>query len=274
MLRSQHHRRPGLTLMELVVVMVILAALAALLIPRLGFVKDSADAATAAAGASELANNIEIYKASVGSYPLRMDSLIKDDLTAIYDRFSSTGASASTPTWLTVEDLGTTAGPSGTPGGYWYSVVRSGATAVVDHVAYTAGSDPSSSGLTIRDYSAAPSGTPTNGKTAVVVTTGSTGIRIMEAAGFTATTLPTNVKLVAFGIGPRCGLVGQTMTTVPRHSAQPAEFYGRFIAIFAAYDNGFGAAVKPMQLRCVVDSRGFPVDYRVNQFKLIAPKQE
>ena len=250
--------------------MVILAALAGMLIPRLGFIKDSADTVTSAAGSNELANNLEIYKSAVGSYPLRMDSLIKDEGSGIYDRFSSTGASASVPTWLAMEDLQATTGPSGTAGGWWYSVVRSGVLNVADHVLYTASSDPSSSGLTIRDYQLFPG----DGNTAVVVTTGTTGTRILEAAGFTSTTLPANVKLVAFGIGPRCGLLGQTMSNVPRHSAQPQEYYGRFIAIFAAYDYGFTAAVKPMQLRCVVDSRGFPVDYRLNQYKLTAPKQE
>ena len=264
MLRSKHHRRPGLTLMELVVVMVILAALAALLIPRLGFMKESADTAVSAAGSAEVANNLETYKASVGSYPLRMDSLIKDDGSAIYDRFSSTGASPETPTWLVMEDL--TAGSNG----YWYSIIRSGVLTVADHIAFTANSDPSSSGTTIRDFQA-------DGKTAVLNVTAtptSTVLRIMQAAGYPSAPLPANVKLVAFGIGPRCGLVGQTMTNVPRFSAQAQEYYARYIAIFAATDNGFGAAVKPMQLRCVVDSRGFPVDYRVNQFKLIAPKQE
>ncbi|MBL8797621.1 MAG: prepilin-type N-terminal cleavage/methylation domain-containing protein [Planctomycetia bacterium] len=274
MLRSKHHRRPGLTLMELVVVLVILAALAALLVPRLGFIRDSADAATSAAGSAELANNLEIYKATTGSYPLRMDSLLLTG-SSLYDRFSSTGASASAPSWLVMEDLGTTTGPSGQAGGFWYSVVRGGATVVMDHIAYTDGSDPSSSGQTLRDYGAATA----NGKTAVVnvAATGSAATtvgRIVEASGFTTATIPANVKLVAFGIGPKCGLVGQTMTNVPRHSAQPAEYYGRFIAIFAAYDHGFSAAVKPMQLRCVVDSRGFPVDYRVNQHKLTSPKQE
>jgi prepilin-type N-terminal cleavage/methylation domain-containing protein len=271
MLRSKHHRRPGLTLMELVVVMVILASLAALLIPRLGFMKDQADTATAAAGSAEVANNLELYKASIGSYPLRMDSLILTGTPAIYDRFSSTGASPETPSWLVMEDFA--AGTSG----YWYSVIRSGVTTVNDHVAYTANSDPSSSGTVERDFGA-------DGNIAVLnvaaSATNSTVRRIMDAAGYSATlpadyptALPLNTKLVAFGIGPRCGLVGQTMTNVPRFSAQPQEYYARYIAIFVASDNGF-AAVKPMQLRCVVDSRGFPVDYRVNQFKQNAPKQE
>jgi len=252
--------RAGLTLIELVVVMVILAALAALLIPRLGFLKDSADTVTSAAGSAEMANNLETYKAAVGSYPLRMDSLIKKDGTAIYDRFSSTGSSPETPTWLAVEDL--TAGANG----YWYSILRGGVLTVMDHDDYVALSDPSSSGNNLRDFQ-------TDGKAATVVVTTSTGTRIMNAAGYT-TALPANTKLIAFGIGPRCGLVGQTMSNVPRFSAQAQEYYARYIAIFAAFDNGFGAATKPMQLRCVVDSRGFPVDYRVNQFKIQQPKQE
>lgn len=262
-LKLSRNVRAGLTLIELVVVMVILAALAALLIPRLGFLKDSADTVTAAAGASEVANNLETYKAAVGSYPLRMDSLIKDDGSGLYDRFTSNGTTAAAPSWLVMEDL--TAGSSG----YWYSVIRGGPQSVMDHVVYAALSDPSSSGTVLRDYN-------TNGKTAVVnvtATPSTTVARIMEASGYPGA-LPANTKLVAFGIGPRCGLVGQTMSNVPRFSMQPQEFYARFIAVFAAFDNGFSAATKPMQLRCVLDSRGFPVDYRLNQVKLAAPKQE
>jgi len=263
LLRRSRALRPALTLVELVVVLAIMAVLAALVIPRLGFIKDSADTVSSAAGSTELANNLEIYKASTGLYPLRMDSLIKDDKSGLYDRFSSNGSTAAAPTWLVMEDL--TAGTDG----YWYSILRAGMTSVADHVAYTALSDPSASGTTIRDYN-------TDGKTAVVATTGTTAVRIMQAAGYAdaAALTAENAKLVAYGIGPRCGLIGQTMSNVPRHSAQPQEFYGRYIAIFAAYNNGFGAGTKAAQLRCVVDSRGFPVDYRLNQYKLTAPTQE
>jgi len=252
-----------LTLIELVVVLVILAALAALVIPRLGFVKDSADTVTAAAAAQELANNLEVYKTTTGSYPLRMDSLILTGGTAVYDHFSdSSGTAPATPTWLTAEDF--TAGTSA----YWYSFIRAGMSTVMDHDAYTANSDPSSSGNVLRDFAT------DGGKLAVVVTTGTTGKRIMNAAGFIDATALGDTKLVALGIGPRCGLVGQTMQSIPRQSMTEPDQYARYIAIFAVYNTSFGLNTKSAALRCVVDSRGVPVDTRLNQYKNQQPVQE
>jgi prepilin-type N-terminal cleavage/methylation domain-containing protein len=258
--RSVETRR-ALTLIELVVVLVVLAALAALLVPRLGFVKDSADTVQAASGAGEVANNLEIYKATTGLYPLRLDSLLNKDASGLYTQFFSTSGAAA-PNWLQMEDLG--AGKSITAQGY--SLIRSGITTVMDHADYTVLSDPSASGTIERDLN-------TSGKVATVVTSSSTGARIMQYAGFDAATLG-NTKLVALGVGPRCSLVGQTMASVPRMSMSDQDHYGRFIAIFACYDSGFGLATKSAELRCVVDARGVPVDTRLNQYRLTTPQQQ
>ncbi len=256
MVRSSLVRR-GFTLAELLVVMVVLAALAALVIPRLGWVKDSADLVTSAAGSTEVANNIEIYKSATGMYPDRMDSLIKKDKSGIYSQFyGQSGPTA--PTWLTMEAFDTSSSP------HWYSLLRAGILNVMDHDDYTAQSDPSSSGTNLRDFQ-------TSGEAAVVVTTGATGTRILNACGFNSVAdLGTN-KLVAFGIGGRSSLVGRTMSNVPKWSGNDQEFYSRYIAVFIAYDSGFGLGTKLASLRTVVDPRGFPADVQINRYKLTNP---
>ena len=85
--------KQGFTLLELLIVLVVLAALAALIIPTLGYVKDQADAATTAHGAQEALNNLEIYKASVGHYPNRMDTLVNTD-GAYYTKVYGTSSDA------------------------------------------------------------------------------------------------------------------------------------------------------------------------------------
>ena len=71
-----HLNRVGFTLIELVLVMVILATLAALVIPRLGFLQAEATPVSGMASSQDLMNNLETYKVSTGFYPLRFDSLL------------------------------------------------------------------------------------------------------------------------------------------------------------------------------------------------------
>ncbi|MEM1069441.1 MAG: prepilin-type N-terminal cleavage/methylation domain-containing protein [Planctomycetota bacterium] len=76
--------RPGFTLIELLIVLVILAALAALVVPMVGWARVQANYATAASGASEAFNNLELYRSSTGVYPARFDSLMNDSEQSLY----------------------------------------------------------------------------------------------------------------------------------------------------------------------------------------------
>ena len=60
--------RHGLTLIELVVVMAILISLAAIILPRLDFVKGQADNAATATNAADLSKVIETNRVNSGSY--------------------------------------------------------------------------------------------------------------------------------------------------------------------------------------------------------------
>jgi prepilin-type N-terminal cleavage/methylation domain-containing protein len=81
-LSSQSRRivgvRRGLTLIELVVVMVILAALAGILIPSLSGMITRAHTTSAATNAGEISKAIQTYQAQYLGYPNNLDSLVTD----------------------------------------------------------------------------------------------------------------------------------------------------------------------------------------------------
>jgi len=250
--------RRGFTLIEMVVVLVILAAIAALVIPRLGFLKDQADSATAAAGAAQVASNLETCKLTTGSYPLGMDSLLASGGTAVYSRLYTHTAGPTTfglgvditagtiPATTSTDRWGESFGHSFQPNPSYY---------VYDHDAASA--DPSNSGTVLRTFSSA------GGKPVATVT----GTSLLQAAGFPGG-LPTDgsVMLIAFGVGPNTASVGTTMASAPRHTAQNEDSYGRYVAIFAIYKSG-----KSAELKTVVDSYGNSPDKNVSSFKKSSP---
>lgn len=74
-----NRRSSGFTLIELLIVLVVLASLAALVVPMLGWARQQSAFATAASGAAEAFNNLELYRAATGRYPDRFDSLLTND---------------------------------------------------------------------------------------------------------------------------------------------------------------------------------------------------
>jgi prepilin-type N-terminal cleavage/methylation domain-containing protein len=268
---SRRTRRRGFTLTELVIVLVILAAVAALVIPRLGFIKSQADNATAAAGAAQVASNLETYYSSTGQYPLRLDSLLVGTggttaPTGVIPMFYVPPGSVGLPSWLTMENLDTTST-------YRTSLAYAGlGSQIMDHDETRA---PNESAVNLRTMSG--SGT-SHVATVVVPATPSdtnTGTRIARAAGYGTGVLPADVKLVAMGIGTANGAIGTTMASAPAHSGQDSKRYGRFIAIFAVYANSStGSSSKPAQLRTVVDSNGTPISTNVTNYKNNAPTRE
>jgi prepilin-type N-terminal cleavage/methylation domain-containing protein len=74
--KRANRRSSGFTLIELLIVLVVLASLAALVVPMLGWARKQSEFATAASGAAEAFNNLELYRAATGRYPDRFDSLL------------------------------------------------------------------------------------------------------------------------------------------------------------------------------------------------------
>lgn len=247
----------GLTLIELVAVLVILAAVAMLVLPRLGYIKEQADAAQAAAGAADVMSNLELFKTQTGVYPARMDSLLEGPTGPLIGslwRMTSTS-----PVPFDVGPL-----PTGSGNAFTTSISRgfnvrlgNGSNAVyfMDHD--PAATDQSDSGIRERTW---------NGGSDHYALVRSADTALIQAAGYPTGVVPANERLIVLGVGPRNAAVGNTMSSAPRHAMARLEEYGRFLAIFAVYQSG-----KPAQLKVVVDSRRATIDTRVRQFKDFAP---
>lgn len=80
---SRSTRRHGLTLIELVVVIAVLAILAGFIVPRLGFVRNLAADSGNATIVADSATQAVFYNTAVGHYPAGEDSLL-DTANAVY----------------------------------------------------------------------------------------------------------------------------------------------------------------------------------------------
>lgn len=261
--RARPHRRRGLTLTELVMVLLILAALAGMVVPLIGATRDQADTALAASGSADLIQNIEAFRLATGRYPARMDSLLAQDFTA-YDRlWTSTPGTADV--WFAPQDFADSTTFSGAD--YAASLAAAGLQSVMDHD--DSEPDPNDSGRFLRLLF---SGASPNATVAVVTdeaVLAAAGVADLDNDDIVSDGIPDtdgdgnpDVKYVAFGIGTGCEMVGETMASAPRHSAADLADYGRFIAVFAAYESG-----KTAELKTVLDSRRVPIHVNVKRYR-------
>jgi prepilin-type N-terminal cleavage/methylation domain-containing protein len=254
MSRSLAAPRRGFTLLELIIVLAVLAALAALVVPILGWVRDQSKYATAAAGAAEALNNLEIYKAANGKYPDRFDSLV-DTSGAAFGGLYDVMTAPSIPDGYKFGSIvaGSTVSYGFTNGG--------GPANVVAHTPYpasvTSSYDPNAStesaAATAISASQVLTIDPTTSNSLYVAK-----VRRIVRAAFPNQTdpanprIPTGHTLVALGIGSRVASTGSTMMSAPVHQGAAVGKYGRFIAVFAVSPGPTGRG--KIQLKMVLDS--------------------
>lgn len=272
-------RRAGFTLIELIVVLVILAAVATLVLPKLGFVEAQAGNATAAAASGGLVSHLETVKLTTKSYPLGFDSLLEVDdpvNPTTWQVYQDLWSHAAGPTMafgprveLEAVVLGTDTPPLSTSLGHAFMRNAAGEYYLFDHVPAPA-ANPSSS-ATVRRAFTSWSGA----RVARVRTTFAPGTypfpanRLIKAAGYADGVLPAGTHLLAFGVGPNLGTIGETIVAAPRHNEQTAKYYGRYIALFAAFESG-----KPAVLKAVVDSHGSTIEDNVGAYYAGAPEHK
>lgn len=260
----KQRRRRGFTLIELVVVLVILIALAALVIPRLSFIGEQAGNAAAATGAGQLASNIEVYRTTTGSYPLGLDTLI-DDSGALYSKLWVHAAPPFGPGLMfeaaTLED-GTGESYIKSFGHGWAPSETTSARVFYDHDSAETDVDSSATvtntlaldGTDTLCFVKTPPPFPASAADAV-------HIAFIKKLGYPTGAIPAGVKLVVFGVGPSSGLIGSTMMSAPRHSEQETGTYARYFAVFAIYSSG-----KAAQLKGVFDSQGVSIDGNISSY--------
>lgn len=281
--------RRGLTLIELVVVMAIIAVLATMVIPRLDFLKGQAEHAASAGTQADVGTIIQTFKTSSGKYP-SFDTLISSNGNSLYSKLQS----QTTASWLEATQI-----PGASTGQGWYRSFSDGGfqfgykhnesatdasasgTVVVDMVnegsdgtlylatVKSTGGDMSGLGAAIRN-AIYPGGAVWNPGSPAVIGNGTAENPETPAVPAAweqtaAGTIPSTSKLVALGIGPKSNLIGNVMTSAPS-SAMAADdtkaLYCRYLAIFEIFSNG-----SPAKFKMIVDHRGRQVGARLDLYK-------
>lgn len=231
------------TLIELVVVLLILAALAGLIIPQVAMLGRSTDMAVSAKSQQDIANNIQLFFAQMKRYPQGMDSLL-DTTGAVYgpDGSSDTqtrGLPASSANGINMHLALTPVTLDNATGSYLRSFTRSGFDWVYDHNLSANNANDSTLGQAQRVFSGTganalvaevvspntPSGTPTPSSTQLLSILAPNGLRPGE-------------RIVALGFGQRNSALGVTALSAPVYAGNAGSYYGYYIAYFKLYPNG------------------------------------
>jgi prepilin-type N-terminal cleavage/methylation domain-containing protein len=233
---SNRSTRHGLTLIELVVVMVILVALAGLLVPTFSAMLTRSHTSTCSTNIGELNKAIQEYQQLYGRYPNNMDSLTDGTTLITYLAGGSLlPASAGGPgtnqaggqiTHITLTDADVAA-------------LGNAGLATVQRMATTP-HDPTF------DYY--PSASPATDQATIATGTVLAGIDPTATSNTADVTLcqklnlPLTGRYVVLGIGPRCDMIGKTIATAPVHYGDtvplnPEYGYQRLVGVFKISDS-------------------------------------
>ena len=248
--KSVRRSRKGLTLIELIVVLMILVALAGVLIPMLPSMLTCAHTSTMTTNTGETAKAILTYQQLYQAYPNNFDSLGDGSTTIDYQAGGAaeppgtfSGAVNGQPGNGELQPLTLTTAEANALAGVGITQVQRMVTAAKSA---PAGFDP-----TFNYYS-----DPTPAAGAITIGQGTVLLGLdPTAAGANSTTysrcltdnLPLTGRYVALGIGPRCSMVGKTIQSAPVFFGdQPVinveNCYGRYVAIFKVSDTAVGGA--------------------------------
>jgi len=249
--------RRGLTLIELIVVLMILIALAGLLVPMLPSMLTRAHTSTCVTNIGETARAIITYQQLYSAYPNNWDAL--GDGTTMINYLPggaampagiTSGSSTGTQGNSELTPLSLTANEASALAAVGITTLQPMAKTPTD----TVGSgtfDP-----TFNYYSNA---VPTTGIITIVPNTAGPVLAMMDpAAGGPGSTpyqrcvalnLDLTGRYVALGMGQRCSMMGKTVQTAPVHFGDqpvlnPEYGYERFVAIFKV-STGNGTAAGP-----------------------------
>lgn len=263
---SPQRKRRGLTLIELVIVLIIIATLAGLVIPQMGMLGRSSDMAASAKTQADLSNNVQLFFVMQKRYPQGFDSLL-DSTGAIYSsdttlaETQSRGLPYSGSDGFRMQSVLTSVElENATNAEYLRSFVRSGFDYLYDHDTAALNSNNSTNG-SARRYCIAEGSNAAPSKFKVAEVTNASFILKLVPDG-----LATGQRLVAVGVGGRNSAISKTITNCPTYPGCDGKYYGRYIAIFKIYASGERATMVG-----VVDSYGRTPDYTQQQFNESMP---
>ncbi|WP_254510181.1 type II secretion system protein [Anatilimnocola floriformis] len=206
--------RRGLTLIELVVVLLVLAALAGMLVPVVQNMVQKSHGSAGATNIGEIAKAIGLFESQTGRHP--------DNFDALYDgtNLVITAGSGLTAAAIDDDDL--------------ESLNTIGIKAYMVH-------DPATTNKTFEPYAltAVPTVLASGSQVAILSAANVQALGLQPTVLRTATTEPASspVKYIAFGVGQRTTTIGKTMLDAPVHFPEagenPLTTYSRFLAIYA-----------------------------------------
>ena len=285
LLRRRARPRTGFTLLELVIVLMILAALAGLVISQVAQLGRSTDMAFTAKTQADVAENLQLHFVLQKRYPMRMDSLLVSNgaaPTGVYLPVSDPvtgeqirGLPDSGPHLDRALVMGTVG--SGITAGQWRSFTRCGFETVMDHDATA--TDSNVSGAFLRNLS---SGT----QAAAIIDPDTTNA---TAQGYLKQLFPSSINdngtpadtsddtyfvpgggvVVAVALGPNSSCIPDTMLNAPLYPGCDGSYYGHYVALFACYESGERA-----NLVGVADSYGRLSNYSIKQFNESLPNNQ
>lgn len=241
-------RNSGFTLIELVVVLAILAAIAGLVVPQIDSLRRSSDKASASHTIATVSMNTQLFRTLKGSYPDRFDSLVN----------TASGKYVKLPSKVSVAmSAGTIADASELK-----SLADVGMKNFMYHneaLAPTFGQNlPGNSGnaltalavgsvvATLDSTDSATAGSKRNNMIGSVYPAG----------------IPAGVKIVLVGVGQNTTSIGQTMQSAPSYQGvDPNKEYNRYLLAFAVYATG-----KRARLLGAFDSTGDYLTQEVDEF--------
>lgn len=274
-------RRSAFTLMELIVVVAILAAMAGLVISKVDWIRRQANMAIGAEASADVAQNIQTYIATTERLPSGLDSLLNSGTTTLYS-----GPTGSTGGGIIGQVDGVGNLPSYlVPTSVTYSstdkslnsLFRVGMSFVNDH--NTSATNANDSG-TVQQLIGTISGGASSFTTAnlCLVKTGTSlwnsiypqnvwGATYVDTTHMAINQGTVNVSLVALGIGPNNSMIGATMVSPPQYAGPNSNiYYYRYVAIFSLYSDGSRA-----QLKAVCDPYGRTIDSSIQQYSTSGP---
>jgi prepilin-type N-terminal cleavage/methylation domain-containing protein len=257
--------RKGFTLIELIMVLVIITALAALVIPIVDYIRRTSDKASASFAISQVSESVGLFKILENTYPAGMDTMVDVDgvsaaanLNSNVDKKASLGNLTSTeykkfddliPNVMLHDSTGDIyRNYQGNSGNTRVASVKSDGTGhntfwIIDDEAIIDSVYP---GASVNLAGVFPNLVDNAG----VITTsyGSDG-----AQGGTGAAADQTARLIILGIGPNCEMVGKNMVSAPNYTnVDGSKQYDRFLAMFAVY-GGSKRNVRP-QLKGALDS--------------------
>ncbi len=241
LMKTRGASRRGLTLMELVVVMVILIALAGILLPLFPSMLNRAHTSSSAISGAELSKAIQTYQALYYGYPNLLDNLALTSGGLV--TFLNGSDTATNLTTTSLSDGMASALSS--VGIQYISQVTAASTAANGN-----GTVPAFS-PTFFPYNAIPaltytaatstSGAITTPTGAATTLSSGTSVAILGTQSVTDLALTQNATYVVFGVGSYSTMSGKTIDDAPVHfdddpTASPNLAYARFGVLFQVTD--------------------------------------